>query len=344
MSLMKLISGYAASAILAAGLVFAAGPAVAADQPQPAASATTNDEAQPLYSARGEATCMKCHDTPIVEGDRTYKAATDVLHTPHAVKGDARTPFAAHACESCHGPSEAHVADHPAKGQTRIPPEIIFSGAAASPVAARNSVCLTCHENGLRMNWEGSKHQSNDVACVSCHAVHVAKDPVLVKATQPEKCFTCHAQQRAESFEYSHHPIREGKVVCSDCHNPHGSAGPHLMKEFTVNETCYTCHADKRGPMLWEHQPVRESCVNCHTPHGSNEARLMKERMNFMCASCHSATGSFSGGAFGGAHALSGNLEGTATFSSALANNRMCLNCHSQVHGSNSPNGAYLFR
>ena len=220
----------------------------------------------------------------------------------------------------------------------------MFNGPNASPVAARNAVCLTCHQDAKRMNWEGSQHQNSNLACVSCHTIHVAKDPILVKATQPEKCFTCHAQQRAESFEYSHHPIREGKVVCSDCHNPHGSAGPSLLKEFTVNETCYTCHAEKRGPMLWEHQPVRENCLNCHTPHGSNEARLLKDRMNFMCSSCHSAVSNSSGGAFGGAHSFPGNLQGAATFNSALANNRTCLNCHSQVHGSNNPNGAYFFR
>ena len=107
-------------------------------------------------------------------------------------------------------------------------------------------------------------------------------------------------------------------MVCSDCHNPHGSAGPHALKEFTVNETCYNCHADKRGPMLWEHQPVREDCINCHTPHGSTQARLMKEHMGFMCSSCHSAVSNNSGGAFGGAHAMPGNLLGTATLQQRL--------------------------
>ncbi len=334
----KILGSYAALVFLAAGTFCGGTPVFAADMPP------ANDASEPLYSARGVATCMKCHDSPIVEGNRTYKAATDILQTPHAVKGDAHTPFAGHECEACHGPSETHVSDHPMPGQKRIAPAVVFQGPNASPVAARNRVCLGCHENGLRMNWEGGQHQRNNLACVSCHTIHAAKDPVLVKQTQPDRCFSCHAQQRAESFEYSHHPIREGKVVCSDCHNPHGSAGPHQLKEFTVNETCYNCHADKRGPMLWEHQPVREDCTSCHAPHGSNEARLMKERMNFMCSSCHSAVANNSGGAFGGAHSLPGNLQGTATFSSALANNRMCLNCHSQVHGSNSPNGTYFFR
>jgi hypothetical protein len=66
--------------------------------------------------------------------------------------------------------------------------------------------------------------------------------------------------------------------------------------------------------------------------------------MNFMCSSCHSAISNSSGGAFGGAHATVGNLQGSATFASGLANNRTCLNCHSQVHGSNSPGGTFFFR
>ena len=139
--------------------------------------------------------------------------------------------------------------------------------------------------------------------------------------------------------------MREGKVVCSDCHNPHGSPGDtKLLKEFTVNETCYNCHADKRGPMLWEHQPVREDCLNCHNPHGSNEPRLLTERMNFLCSSCHSAQSNNSGGAFGGAHSIPFRGPGQCFTSSALANQRTCVNCHSQVHGSNSPSGAYFFR
>jgi predicted CXXCH cytochrome family protein len=94
--------------------------------------------------------------------------------------------------------------------------------------------------------------------------------------------------------------------------------------------------------MLWEHQPVREDCTNCHTPHGSSEQRLMKENMGFMCSSCHSANSSHSGGNFGGAASVPGHSP--TQYAAELANQRTCLNCHSQVHGSNSPNGAFFFR
>lgn len=316
-----------------AGLALAADNAHSTVPAVPTLAPVGNASGTGLYSAGGASTCLQCHNEQPV---------TDILNTPHAMKGDARTPFGQHECESCHGPSDAHVSGF-AKG-TLAEPTVVFKGPKVSSVAVRNQVCLGCHQDSDHANWQGSPHQINNLACVSCHTIHVNKDPVLVRSSQPFTCFNCHSQQRAESSEYSHHPIQEGKVVCEDCHNPHGSAGPHLMKEFTVNETCYNCHAEKRGPMLWEHQPVRENCLNCHTPHGSNEPRLMKTRLNFLCSSCHSAVSNSSGGAFGGAHSLPGNLAGTATFNSALANNRLCLNCHSQVHGSNSPNGAYFFR
>ena len=309
----------------------------------PAKAAASTD---PVYAEKGAQSCLKCHnETPVIY----------ILQTPHAVKADSRTPFADHECESCHGASPLHMTT---KGKDRVSPTVVFKGPKASPVEARNKVCISCHESGLRMNWQGSQHQNNEVACVSCHTIHAAKDPVLVKQTQPEKCFTCHAEQRAESFEYSHHPIREGKVVCSDCHNPHGTVGPKLLKENTVNDTCYTCHAEKRGPFLWEHEPVREDCTNCHVPHGSNQARLLKDRLPFLCQDCHNTGGHnanpFSASNLPGTEGAPANFRTAATAPGPLGNGatsvsprmmaRGCVNCHSNIHGSNSPAGNYFTR
>lgn len=292
------------------------------------------------YAPMGAQTCLKCHDRAPID-------ATAIFKTPHAVAGDSRTPFAQNACETCHGPSKAHYESTPAAGQKRVSPAVVFVGPAASSIAERNKVCLGCHENGLRMDWVGSQHESNQIACTDCHTIHVRKDPVLVKATQPEKCFTCHSQQRAESFQYSHHPIREGKVVCADCHNPHGSAGPTLLKKFTLNDVCYKCHAEKRGPFLWEHEPVRDNCTNCHTPHGSTQARLLTERPPFLCVSCHEEgdhqAAPWSGNVTAGINAtIAGTLTQGASAAQMLG--RGCVNCHSQIHGSNSQGGAFFTR
>jgi DmsE family decaheme c-type cytochrome len=136
----------------------------------------------------------------------------------------------------------------------------------------------------------------------------------------------------------------------------HGSPGPKLVKEFTVNETCYNCHAEKRGPLLWEHQPVREDCMTCHTPHGSSNDRLLTERMPYLCTGCHSddpnvvpPVGNVSNrvssiGWFGGAGAIPGHASLTGQAGTPYMQYRSCLNCHPQVHGSNSPNGAYFIR
>lgn len=297
-------------------------------------------EHQP-YAQGGTQTCLSCHNAP---------AVSSILKTPMGVAGDARTPMGQHGCETCHGPSGYHAKLKMVDGKLILPP-ILFKkpkidvGVSASPVAVQDKVCLGCHQGGMPINWIGSPHQTAQVGCASCHNVHALRDPVLARSTQPRVCFTCHQDIRAMTYEYSHHPIREGKVVCMDCHNPMGGPGPYLLKEFTVNQTCYQCHANKRGPFLWEHQPVRDNCLNCHTPHGSNQQWLLREPVNFLCDSCHSTMANQSSGSFGGAHTIPfGNQFGNPTVNPEMSNQRDCVNCHSEIHGSNSPAGAYFIR
>jgi DmsE family decaheme c-type cytochrome len=206
----------------------------------------------------------------------------------------------------------------------------------------QNAACLTCHDKDTkRTHWDGGAHNVNDVACTSCHGLHTAHDKVRDKKTQPEVCFACHKEQRAESKKLSHHAIGEGKVVCSDCHNPHGSSGPKLLKKNTVVETCYTCHAEKRGPFLFEHQPVTEDCTHCHTPHGSNISPLLKFRPPFLCQGCHDAPhGSETPVGVNAAGKQGGFTGSTSTTNTG----RACTNCHVQVHGSNSPAGGFWQR
>lgn len=147
-----------------------------------AADAMAGQSDQPMppgtYAKDAVQTCLRqCHD----------KAPINlILQTPHAVKADQRTPFAQHQCETCHGASPDHI------DVTSNPVAVRYKGPNASPVAQRNAVCLSCHKSGRRMSWRGSQHLANDVACDSCHTVHAAKDPVLVEASQSQKCFTCH--------------------------------------------------------------------------------------------------------------------------------------------------------
>jgi DmsE family decaheme c-type cytochrome len=304
-------------------------PAWAHPWPQTAAS----PEEKPVqWAPQGEQTCIKCHDE---QRDRT------VLFTAHGVRDDKRTPMAQHACESCHGPSSEHNNARPPKDEKRPPVDVVFKGEFLSPVDKRNQTCATCHAGGEHINWPGSQHQTNDVGCTDCHTNHVARDPVLSKTTEAQVCFGCHAEQRAESFLFSHHPVREGKVGCSDCHNTHGSGGQSLLKEFTVNEVCYTCHAEQRGPFLWEHEPVREDCSSCHKPHGSSQSALLTMRSPFLCQTCHQNSRAGHEGLVSGGKQLPGGGS-PAQYNMLLA--RGCQNCHMKVHGSNAPSGGMLTR
>jgi DmsE family decaheme c-type cytochrome len=194
-------------------------------------------------------------------------------------------------------------------------------------------------------------HASNKLGCADCHnpMARFSANGLLKKASITETCQTCHQQQRAEFRKKSHMPVQEGKMTCEDCHNPHGSSNKRLLKADSINDLCYTCHAEKRGPFIWEHAPVRESCLNCHHPHGSNHDKLLIQARPMLCQQCHSGQGGMGHQLFA-ANTLPVNMVGSsvsatnATAGSRRTIGRSCQNCHTQVHGSNSPSGARLQR
>jgi DmsE family decaheme c-type cytochrome len=147
----------------------------------------------------------------------------------------------------------------------------------------------------------------------------------------------------------SHHPVREGKMGCASCHNPHDGAQPKMLKADSVNELCYTCHAEKRGPFLFEHAPVREDCTSCHEPHGTNHKRLLAQKLPNLCWNCHlTGSGHFGSGdnlstELGARVAPAGAPSGYPTVNSRFVE-KSCKNCHVNLHGSNSPSGAFFIR
>lgn len=293
----------------------------------------------PDRTLQGDAVCTRCHD------ETETKPILAMYKTRHGVKADSRTP----GCQSCHGSSEAHVRNIGGTAERRASPDRTFGLHARTGAREQAGACLACHENGKRALWHGSQHESRDVPCAACHQVHQAQDAVLAKATQQEVCFGCHKTQRAQTHLASVHPLAAGRMACSDCHNPHGSTGPHLLARNSVNETCYTCHAEKRGPFLWEHAPVTDECTNCHTPHGSVNRPLLKARAPWLCQECHSgdhgaAVNSGANLATGAATTVNGvNPLPNAAARAQLAA-RACLNCHVLVHGSNHPAGSKFQR
>jgi DmsE family decaheme c-type cytochrome len=267
---------------------------------------------------KGDAKCTRCHD----QSDDYPVLA--IAQTKHGTTADARTP----TCTSCHGSSDDH-AENKGGGKVRPEPDVTFTRNPQATPAQRNAQCLTCHQGGRRIHWQTNAHARTEVACTSCHVLHAPRDKVREKVTQAEVCFTCHKEQRVQILRPSRHPIREAKVICSDCHNVHGSAGVAMMARDTINDTCYTCHMEKRGPFVRNHPPVNENCAICHEPHGTSLPNLLRQRPPFLCQQCHEPT-SHRG-------VIPTVTGGSIAFSRTMILARGCPNCHTNIHGTNNP-------
>jgi len=232
-----------------------------------------------------------------------------------------------HTCESCHGPGSEH-ADDPPGASMRV---------SDLTAAEQSATCTSCHSGRSQFFWTGGAHERRGLSCLSCHAVHApeSRTAQLSAVGVKEQCYTCHQDVRAETWKTSHHPIREGQIGCSDCHNPHGSQTQGMLVAASLNDTCFTCHAEKRGPFLWEHAPVREDCNACHEPHGSNHTKLQITSVPFLCQRCHSNT-RHPGTLYDGSRLADGDSASNRAFE------RACMNCHNAIHGSNHPSSPWL--
>ena len=229
-----------AAALLFSGALVATvartAPVAAASAPPPKAIAATASPADPVAAPAGEAAqaapatpqkgyigaeaCATCH-----EG---YEAS--IKATKHGQAKDPRTPWAAQGCESCHGPGEAHASD-----PEKVKP-LQFDKISAKAVT---DTCTTCHNRGTHALWKGSQHEARNVSCVSCHSVHEPKsaNAQLKAVNQQQQCMSCHRDKVAKLDRSGHMPVREGKMECSSCHNPHGSTNVRLLKADSQRES-----------------------------------------------------------------------------------------------------------
>ena len=290
----------------------------------------------------GPEVCANCHEDYV----KAFNASS------HGNKAQPGSPANSGACAACHGDATEHVKKDGGKGVGGIRG---FNNKAVS-ANDKSGTCLGCHAASRQLAfWESGRHKKNDVSCNNCHSVHAQAeqktDGPLLKKPDPtispmvttsrqlqyETCTTCHKQIRSQLSKTSHHPIIEGKVKCSDCHNPHGALSHAMVKEESVNQLCTTCHADKRGPYMNEHPPVEENCLTCHNSHGSQHGKLLSERVPNLCQDCHDWSrhpGTYYSG-------NQGFIDPKVTSGPAIANTRLiarsCLNCHTSIHGNNAP-------
>jgi DmsE family decaheme c-type cytochrome len=249
-------------------------------------SAGTQATSAPPVQAVSADTCLTCHD----------KATETRLHEYHR------------DCQSCHSGGAVHV-EAPEKGNI------------SRPAAAE---CLTCHGSAMKGTWSFGHHAKAAVACSSCHTIHVSRAPTGLegrgKRIDPtsETCAACHTDVMARFRLPSHHPVTEGVMSCTSCHDPH--SGERILLRSEV-ERCGSCHQAQRTPKAIVHPPVAEGCSTCHNPHGSPNRRLLHMAQPALCIQCHSIADN--------RHAVGGAARGS--LSGAVL--RRCVGCHKAIHG-----------
>jgi DmsE family decaheme c-type cytochrome len=260
----------------------------------------------------GSDACAACHPD----------LSTDFSKNPHHYVQTTKTwGYQGMACEACHGPGAKHA--------ETADPAFITNPAKLQPLKAAE-ICLKCHTGSPdRAGRVNTQHIKNQVTCVTCHAMHKGPERLRpVRAADINKlCASCHTSVWATFQRPFKHRLDVGTMSCADCHDPHGSLLPRMLRTVAGDQlACFKCHSRLRGPFTYEHPPVKqEGCWRCHEPHGSQNPRmLVRADVRFLCLECHSNI--TAGKAIGGVPPAFHNL--------ASPRFRNCTICHTKIHGS----------
>jgi len=223
--------------------------------------------------------------------------------------------------------------------------------------------CEQCHDDICR-SFKTADHArliaqgktALDAGCESCHgpcSLHEdsggdVKPPFSFSAGRPQPeglsgrypleparavetvCYQCHLDVRGQFNLPNHHPVPEGRISCTQCHDPHKGSifrggGTALLSQ---NDLCLQCHPAQQGPFVFEHEALREGCTVCHSPHGSVNAKLLTERNANLCLKCHFQQVQNTGGM---PTILIGGVDHTSRLSQGAC---WSAGCHEAVHGS----------
>lgn len=253
--------------------------------------------AEPIPARR----CIECHPTFHPELARSGHA--ELMEGPPGAHDDLATR--AGECGSCHGAGTLH-ADSGGRAELILNPERM-------PAGVLNALCNDCHRSGESMvRWTCSEHARENVSCIACHDANARRGHTL-RAPEFELCGSCHTDVQASFRLPDGHRVEEGRIGCTDCHDPHGNTSRVRDRQLR-RDVCGECHADKSGPFLFDHGVRRgDGCIACHAPHGSSNRRLLDfAATRPLCLQCHPET----------PHDLTARKY------------RNCITCHVEIHGS----------
>ena len=308
----RFILALVASLTLLLGSAFAAEPAP--EQPAEVAAAEPEMEQNPLFEPHLKADekvihppyewgdCAVCHTD--AKGEEGLISEPPELcymcHTPKDDKKFIHGPVAAGACTACHNP-------HESENQKLL---------VASSI---NELCTSCHmAKEETLAQKGHIHPPVADSCINCHDPHTADYKFQLPADpKMDLCVMCHVDKKewTDKVSSKHGAIHDRPQKCQECHDPHGTDTPKMLKKPSIREMCLSCHneplvtvedgyklqdiathleknPDWHGPILWD------DCAACHNPHGSDNLRMLKkafpksfyskfDKNNYICFECH---------------------------------------------------------
>lgn len=207
--------------------------------------------------------CYSCHfdrrrelRRPVQHGPYGDGNCT-ACHEPHAAVGRDLLPHAEldQFCFLCHenlardwaGSPHFGIADEESCLSCHEHHSAFYPFLSRFPVDGRGNLCLTCHRAIGRYYFQ-SAHAG--LRCGECHEIHGSRFPALLDNHELAVCARCHP---GLSHRNTNHPVggrywdvlRRRTLLCSSCHNPHGTAYPGMRLRFG-NNLCLPCHQEIR--------------------------------------------------------------------------------------------------
>ncbi|UCG60996.1 MAG: hypothetical protein JSV52_11800 [Candidatus Zixiibacteriota bacterium] len=243
--------------------------------------------------------CSSCHDFDELNLTESY------VHTS-AKEGD---------CTGCHNPHGGNEDKLVTGRMTFVEVAGLKVGQLPKLTGVSSDLCYTCHKDLVEKFRQQNAHAPvAEGDCDACHAAHGSPFPGFVTGEAAELCGTCHALD--DSLFVAHGGYDLTIADCLDCHNPHISDQPKLVRNLShppfaegdceschekdaenkmvpvgeMTEICSACHesVSEGLEMKYLHGPFAgDDCGGCHRLHTADNENLLKAQGGDLCLSCH---------------------------------------------------------
>lgn len=252
-----------------------------------------------LLSTHEEELCASCHDYDELQINQNF------AHTP-AQEGD---------CTGCHNPHGATRENLLTGRITKVNIDGRMVGRVPHLTDKSSDLCYTCHDDlAEKFRRQGVHKPVEEGKCDACHAPHGSSHFAFVKDSASALCGSCHTLN--DSLAAAHDNYDLSSADCLDCHNPHISEKPKLLRAGNhppyetkdcegchtqgsdgkiqlaadVSELCQVCHDGVTADMSKKHQHAAFAggdCLTCHAAHASDRQKLLRAEDNQLCFGCH---------------------------------------------------------